>query len=160
MPRALCNQQSAQSYQPTIVRLGGCCLLLLSLVGSCVHPVPMLWGHCRTLVLILSRGKCRRGVVHHRGRGERGEKDFKIGLEEEGGSPQRARRAQRKGFENRVRRGERTTAEDVEPRGHRQGTTRKGVRFEPMKAGSTRKTCVYVPFISFCKYPSDGLRSE
>ena len=59
MARALSNQQSASSYQPTIVRLSRCCLLLLNLVGSCVHAVPILWGNNRTLVLILSRGRCR-----------------------------------------------------------------------------------------------------
>jgi len=45
MPRALRNQQSASSYQPTIVGLRRCCLLLLNLVGSCVHAVPILWGN-------------------------------------------------------------------------------------------------------------------
>ena len=58
--RALRNQLSASSYQPTIVRLRRCCLQLLNLVGSCVHAVPILWGNNRTLVLILSRGRCRR----------------------------------------------------------------------------------------------------
>jgi len=60
MSRALSNQQSASSYQPTMVRLRRCCFQLLNLVGSCVHAVPILWGNNRTLVLRLSIGKCRR----------------------------------------------------------------------------------------------------
>ena len=60
MSRALSNQQSASSYQPTIVRLRRCCLPLLNLVRSCVHAVPILLDNNRTLVLMVSRGKCRR----------------------------------------------------------------------------------------------------
>ena len=65
-----CNQRSALSHQPTTMRLFRCCLPLLNLVGSCVHAVPIIWCNNRTLVLILSRGKCRRGAGNRKERGE------------------------------------------------------------------------------------------
>jgi hypothetical protein len=35
----------------------------------------MIWGNNRTLVLKLSRGRCREGTVYHRERGEHREKN-------------------------------------------------------------------------------------